>query len=200
MATSRIVRFAVRKGYFDPANWCHGGVLSTPNSIQDIPNETGKRSNTLAVTIRIRIRNRNPILRSMVEHTKTELAFSFSATGNTKGYIGRYVVLSLEAILVLSISLRWEIVGFKGTHLMGLLTLIVTGEGIIGSCRATSLTNEGVGATSRSPTLSGRAISGILRIYLLYFDDEPNYVYSTVLGIRRHQRLLPRRNRKDRCF
>lgn len=65
---------------------------------------------------------------------------------------------------------------------MGLLTLIVTGEGIIGSCRATSLTNEGVGATSRSPTLSGRAISGILRIYLLYFGDEPNYVYSTVLG------------------
>ncbi|KAK6536608.1 hypothetical protein TWF281_000835 [Arthrobotrys megalospora] len=114
------------------------------------------------------------------------LAFSFSATSNTKGYIGWYVVLSLEAILVLSISLKWKIVGFKGTHLiqrMGLLTLIVMGEGIIGLCRATSLTNEGVGATSWSPTLSGQAISGILCIYfiyMLYFDDEPNYVYSTV--------------------
>ncbi|KAK6503134.1 hypothetical protein TWF481_008169 [Arthrobotrys musiformis] len=114
------------------------------------------------------------------------LAFSFSATSNTKGYIGWYVVLSLEAVLVLSISLKWKIVGFKGTHLiqrMGLLTLIVMGEGIIGLCRATSLTNEGVGATSWSPTLSGQAISGILCIYflyMLYFDDEPNYVYSTV--------------------
>ncbi|KAF3227651.1 hypothetical protein TWF106_009161 [Orbilia oligospora] len=114
------------------------------------------------------------------------LAFSFSSTGNTKGYIGWYVVLSLEAVLVLSISLKWKIVGFKGTHLiqrMGLLTLIVMGEGIIGLCRATSLTNEGVGATSWSPTLSGQAISGVLCIYflyMLYFDDEPNYVYSTV--------------------
>ncbi|KAK6521055.1 hypothetical protein TWF506_001288 [Arthrobotrys conoides] len=114
------------------------------------------------------------------------LAFSFSATSNTKGYIGWYVILSLEAVLVLSISLKWKIVGFKGTHLiqrMGLLTLIVMGEGIIGLCRATSLTNEGVGATSWSPTLSGQAISGVLCIYfiyMLYFDDEPNYVYSTV--------------------
>ncbi|KAK6354930.1 hypothetical protein TWF696_004058 [Orbilia brochopaga] len=112
------------------------------------------------------------------------LAFSFQPQSNVKGYIGWYVILALEAVLVLAISLKWRIVGFKGTHLiqrMGLLTLIVMGEGIIGLCRATSLTNEGVGGWS--PTMSGQAISGVLCIYfiyMLYFDDEPNYVYSTV--------------------
>ncbi|EPS41569.1 hypothetical protein H072_4591 [Dactylellina haptotyla CBS 200.50] len=93
------------------------------------------------------------------------LAFSFSPTSSAKGYVGWYVILALEAMLVLGISLKWKVVSFEGTHLiqrMGLLTLIVMGEGIIGLCRATSLTNEGY------------------FIYMLYFDDEPNYVYSTV--------------------
>ncbi|KAJ6261234.1 hypothetical protein Dda_3902 [Drechslerella dactyloides] len=112
------------------------------------------------------------------------LAFSFQPQSNVKGYIGWYVILALEAVLVLAISLKWRVVGFKGTHLiqrMGLLTLIVMGEGIIGLCRATSLTNEGLGGWSA--TMSGQAISGVLCIYfiyMLYFDDEPNYVYSTV--------------------
>ncbi|KAK6539003.1 hypothetical protein TWF694_010551 [Orbilia ellipsospora] len=114
------------------------------------------------------------------------LAFSFTRHSNTKGYIGWYVVLALEAVLVLAISLKWRIVGFKGTHLiqrMGLLTLIVMGEGIIGLCRATNLISEGVGAASWSARITGQAISGILCIYfiyMLYFDDEPNYVYSSV--------------------
>ncbi|KAF3907915.1 hypothetical protein ABW21_db0203369 [Orbilia brochopaga] len=112
------------------------------------------------------------------------LAFSFQPDSNVKGYIGWYVILALEAVLVLGISLKWRIVGFKGTHLiqrLGLLTLIVMGEGIIGLCRATSLTNEGVGGWT--PTMSGQAISGVLCIYfiyMLYFDDEPNFVYSTI--------------------
>ncbi|EWC46848.1 hypothetical protein DRE_03860 [Drechslerella stenobrocha 248] len=112
------------------------------------------------------------------------LAFSFRPDGNVKGYIGWYVILALETMSVLAISLKWKVVGFKGTHLiqrMGLLTLIVMGEGIIGLCRATSLVHEGIGGWS--VTMTGQAISGVLCIYfiyMLYFDDEPNYVYSTV--------------------
>ncbi|KAF3936766.1 hypothetical protein ABW19_dt0202646 [Dactylella cylindrospora] len=112
------------------------------------------------------------------------LAFSFTPNSSVKGYIGWYVILALEAILVLGISLKWKIVGFKGTHLiqrMGLLTLIVMGEGIIGLLRATNLSMEGPGGWSA--VMSGQAIAGVLCIYfiyMLYFDDEPNYVYSTV--------------------
>jgi low temperature requirement protein LtrA len=47
----------------------------------------------------------------------------------------RYVVLLVEAIVVIIISSLWRVLSFKHTHLverMGLLTLIILGEGILG--------------------------------------------------------------------
>jgi len=47
----------------------------------------------------------------------------------------------VEAIIVITISCLWRVVSFKYTHLIeriGLLTLIIMGEGIIGITRSIS--------------------------------------------------------------
>jgi hypothetical protein len=52
---------------------------------------------------------------------------------------GRYAVVIVEAIAVVSISSLWRVVSFKHTHLVervGILTLIVMGEGIIGMTKS----------------------------------------------------------------
>lgn len=46
-----------------------------------------------------------------------------------------YIILGVEAICVMVVSTVWRVLSFKHTHFverLGLLTLIVTGEGIIG--------------------------------------------------------------------
>ena len=52
-----------------------------------------------------------------------------------------YGVIAVEAILVIVISSTWRILSFKHTHLVervGLLTLIIMGEGIIGLTKSTA--------------------------------------------------------------
>jgi low temperature requirement protein LtrA len=79
------------------------------------------------------------------------LFFAFSEGGSNRSYIAwyvevlllglvtlirpRYVVLVVEAIVVVIISSLWRVLSFKHTHLVeriGLLTLIILGEGILG--------------------------------------------------------------------
>jgi low temperature requirement protein LtrA len=46
-----------------------------------------------------------------------------------------WIVMFLEGIVIITISCKWRMLSFKATHLverMGLLTLIVIGEGAIG--------------------------------------------------------------------
>jgi low temperature requirement protein LtrA len=53
----------------------------------------------------------------------------------------RYVVVCVEAFAMIAISCVWRVVSFKHTHLVeriGLLTLIIMGEGIIGMARCNS--------------------------------------------------------------
>ena len=50
------------------------------------------------------------------------------------GFFFRYIFLALETITVMGISVRWRSLSFKQTHLperLGLLTLIILGEGVI---------------------------------------------------------------------
>ena len=55
--------------------------------------------------------------------------------GGPNTYIAYYVVVCVEALAVITISCCWRVVSFKHAHLVeriGLLTLIIMGEGIIG--------------------------------------------------------------------
>lgn len=52
-----------------------------------------------------------------------------------------YIIIGLEALLVIVVSSIWRVLSFKHTHLVervGLLTLIVVGEGIIGLTKSTA--------------------------------------------------------------
>ena len=65
---------------------------------------------------------------------------------------------------MLVISSSWKIVNFKKTHLiqrMGLLTLIVMGEGIIGLSRTVNQVIQGYGWTTAT---TGQAISAVLAV------------------------------------
>lgn len=56
-------------------------------------------------------------------------------------YVVWYVVMVLEAVLVIGISCFWRMLSFKKTHLMermSLLTIIVIGEGAIGVTKTVS--------------------------------------------------------------
>lgn len=64
------------------------------------------------------------------------VAFSFHG-GWQRGYIAWYVVAIAELAISITLSLFWDVLTFKGTHLnsrMALLTLIIIGEGIIVIC------------------------------------------------------------------
>jgi low temperature requirement protein LtrA len=58
-----------------------------------------------------------------------------SGTTNRSVYAVWWVVQLFEAIIIITVSCKWRNLSFKATHLverMGLLTLIVIGEGAIG--------------------------------------------------------------------
>lgn len=63
------------------------------------------------------------------------LTFAFSSDRGSHAFVGWYVVSVAEAIITFAISSRWRVLSFKHTHLVkrvGLLTLIILGEGIVG--------------------------------------------------------------------
>lgn len=56
---------------------------------------------------------------------------------NSRVYIAWYIVAICETLLNIGLSLFWPVLSFKGTHIinrMGLLTLIIIGEGVIVVC------------------------------------------------------------------
>ena len=65
------------------------------------------------------------------------LFFSFSNSGGENGLIAWYVVLGFEAIVIFLVSGKTKFLSFRRTAIverLGLLTLIILGEGIIGMC------------------------------------------------------------------
>jgi len=76
----------------------------------------------------------------------------------------RYVVVCVEALAVITISCIWRVVSFKRTHLVeriGLLTLIIMGEGILGMTKSVSL------IIKNSTSVSGSDIATIISAVLL---------------------------------
>jgi len=73
--------------------------------------------------------------------------------GGPETYIAWYVVACVEAAAVIAISCFWRVVSFKHTHLVervGLLTLIIMGEGIIGMTKSVSQILQNSTSTSGS--------------------------------------------------
>ena len=101
------------------------------------------------------------------------LYFSFNDTCGFNGQIGWYIVCVFEALSLLSISSYWRQFSFRHTCLserVGLLTLIVIGEGCIGFSKTLSKIS---GTLSSTSMLSGQAVSAVLITYFLfhlYFD------------------------------
>ena len=65
------------------------------------------------------------------------LFFSFSNSGGENGLIAWYIILGFEAIVIFLVSGKTKFLSFRRTAIverLGLLTLIILGEGIIGMC------------------------------------------------------------------
>lgn len=104
--------------------------------------------------------------------------------GGPKTYIAYYVVVCVESASVIAISCIWRVVSFKHTHLVeriGLLTLIIMGEGIIGMSKSVSSILQN--STSTSGNDIGAIISSVLLIYfiwVLYFDQIEHDRFGTI--------------------
>lgn len=94
------------------------------------------------------------------------------------------IVMILEGLSTIVISSFWRMLSFKATHLverMGLLTLIVIGEGAIG---VTKTVSKLMGKSDNlEPVAIGQVISIILILlflWALYFDNQPHGHYGTI--------------------
>jgi low temperature requirement protein LtrA len=79
-----------------------------------------------------------------------------------------WVVMFVEGIIIITISCKWRMLSFKATHLverMGLLTLIVIGEGAIG------VTKTVAKVLGKGTSFEGAAL--ILSIVLLLASPDP---------------------------
>lgn len=82
----------------------------------------------------------------------------------TYAYIGFYIVAIAETAVTTAISCYWRIISFKGTHLvqrMSLLTLIILGEGVIGSTKSIAK------IVQNNETFSGPVVGQIISAVLI---------------------------------
>lgn len=93
-------------------------------------------------------------------------------------------MVCVEALAVITISCIWRVVSFKHTHLVervGLLTLIIMGEGIIGLSKSVSTILQHSAAVTGSDI--GVIVAGVLLIYfiwVLYFDQIEHDRFGTI--------------------
>lgn len=76
-----------------------------------------------------------------------------------------YIIIAVEALCSVVISSIWQVLSFKHTHLVervGLLTLIVMGEGIIGLVKSVSYILDGTDVSILAET--GVVASGVIMI------------------------------------
>jgi len=84
----------------------------------------------------------------------------------------RYILAAFEALAVIAISCVWRVVSFKYTHLVeriGLLTLIIMGEGIIGMTKSVSVIVKNSNVIGSN--LIGTIVSAVLVIVRLSFPS-----------------------------
>lgn len=111
------------------------------------------------------------------------VSFSFNDTNGLNGQISWYIVLVFESLSILSISSYWSSFSFRHTCLserVGLLTLIIIGEGIIGFSKTLS---KIAGSFASTSMLAGQATSAVLITYFLfhlYFDHVNTDYFGTI--------------------
>lgn len=111
------------------------------------------------------------------------LVFTFEKGKTSRSYLAWYGVALLEALAVFISSSRWRSVSFKRTHLherVGLLTLIILGEGVIVLTKSMNFVTK---AQNYSPAVTGQIISSTLIIYfiyMLYFDQVDIKRFGTI--------------------
>ncbi|KAH6616159.1 bacterial low temperature requirement A protein-domain-containing protein [Chaetomium sp. MPI-SDFR-AT-0129] len=94
-----------------------------------------------------------------------------------------WVVMALETIATIAVSCSWRMLSFKRTHLverMGLLTLIVIGEGAIG---VTKTVSRLMGKTGLDPEGCGLTLCIVLLLvatWTIYFDNHPHGHFGTI--------------------
>ncbi|KAF2762113.1 hypothetical protein EJ05DRAFT_496983 [Pseudovirgaria hyperparasitica] len=97
-------------------------------------------------------------------------------------YVVWYATMVIEIICVLGVSAKWRDISFKHTHLverMGLLTLIVIGEGILGIGKTISI----ILRTTQVSEYYGLTLVILLIIfmmYAIYFDSTPDGLIGTL--------------------
>ncbi|KIW01884.1 uncharacterized protein PV09_06731 [Verruconis gallopava] len=112
--------------------------------------------------------------------------FSFPSAGPILWYeLFVWFVLSIgEGVATMLIAIFFRIISFKYTHLverMGLLSLILMGEGIIGMVKSVSCVTKG--QVTNSGAEIGTVVSAIILIYLiwiLYFDAIDHHRFGTI--------------------
>ncbi|KAL7358526.1 hypothetical protein ACKS0A_02536 [Histoplasma ohiense] len=116
--------------------------------------------------------------------TYTGLYFVFNNNTGTKGeyvWASWFLIFAIETLVVMSVSSRTPGIGFEDTHLnvrMGLLTLIIIGEGVIS---VTRLVNQTVGSSGWSKWSFVHILGITMGVYLLwqsYFDISPRMKYG----------------------
>lgn len=95
-----------------------------------------------------------------------------------------YGVICVEACAVILIAVIWRILSFKHTHLVervGLLSLIIMGEGIIGLVKSTSYTIQGTSVSLwQEALIVAAAVLLIYLMYILYFDNVDHHGFGTI--------------------
>ena len=111
------------------------------------------------------------------------LSFSFGPDSGDNSLIAWYIVIGLEALVILLTSGKFNFLSFRKTVIverLGLLTLIILGEGVIGLC----LSIQKVGSDQAfSPDVIGMIICGVIIIYaqwMLYFDQTETERVGTI--------------------
>ena len=101
------------------------------------------------------------------------LTFTFSADKQTNAYLTWYVIAVVEALVVFASSSQWRTVSFKRTNLnerVGLLTLIILGEGVIVLTKSMSYVTKGENYTA---AIIGQIIASTLIIVTLPLPPPP---------------------------
>ncbi|RAR02072.1 low temperature requirement a protein [Stemphylium lycopersici] len=110
-------------------------------------------------------------------------AFSDVRKNMTGVLIGLYVAIVVEWMGTLAISVIWRQLSFKATHIgerLGLLGLIIIGEGVIGTTK-TIVRTMGKNGPTLVPSAQVFCIVLILVfMWILYFDKVPKYRFGHV--------------------
>ncbi|OAL02009.1 hypothetical protein IQ06DRAFT_346610 [Phaeosphaeriaceae sp. SRC1lsM3a] len=97
--------------------------------------------------------------------------------------IGVYIAFTVEFFGALFISMTWRKLSFQATHIgerLGLLGLIIIGEGVIGTTKTITRTMGKNGPTVPESSQIFCIVLILLFMWMLYFDKVPKYRFGVV--------------------